>query len=215
MAILVSLSLLVVAVQCQKYQPPSSLVQQGRSSEIGDESSANEESQLQETVSGEQVDKLSSAAGDLYLNPQVIPLDLYQDMASRLQQQRQFESATGDSPFDVGQYHLIGVGNPSEQSMANRGYTPDRHQQLIDSFHRPVPNDDSRNFRALVNDFKHYSRISNPSRESRAFKPRLMSTARGFGKRADRHVTLADLLASANPNGPMATNGKMSANAIR
>lgn len=77
-----------------------------------------------------------------------------------------------------------------------------------------------RNYHALINDFKsNWAPLANPSREGRGFKPKLMSTARGFGKRSDpssaRHISYADLLASASPNGPLAINGKMSANAIR
>lgn len=41
-----------------------------------------------------------------------------------------------------------------------------------------------RNYQTLVDDFKQsWLQVANPARESRAFKPRLMSTARGFGKR--------------------------------
>lgn len=38
-------------------------------------------------------------------------------------------------------------------------------------------------YRALVDDFKTWAYATNPSRHGRAFKPKLMSTARGFGKR--------------------------------
>lgn len=74
------------------------------------------------------------------------------------------------------------------------------------------------NYHALVDEFKQYSRLANPSRESRAFKPKLMSTARGFGKRAhssDQRITYSDLLAAANPNGAILTNGKMSGEGSR
>lgn len=41
-----------------------------------------------------------------------------------------------------------------------------------------------KSYRSLIDEYKHMSGLRNPLREGRAFKPRLMSTARGFGKRS-------------------------------
>lgn len=77
----------------------------------------------------------------------------------------------------------------------------------------------SRDYDTLVNEFKHWSHLSsNPMRENRAFKPKLMSTARGFGKRspsignpdASRAASIG--LYESSSGGP---NGKMSGAAIR
>lgn len=77
-------------------------------------------------------------------------------------------------------------------------------------------NPQTRNYHNLVNDFKHYSRVANPSRESRAFKPKLMSTARGFGKRSA--ITYSDLLAASESTGNQAItsmNGKLNVRSFR
>jgi len=76
-------------------------------------------------------------------------------------------------------------------------------------------------YHALVDEFKQYSPLANPSREGRAFKPKLMSTARGFGKRAYQDpnlqgnpLTYSEFLAAANQD-LMNTNRKMSGNSMR
>lgn len=51
-----------------------------------------------------------------------------------------------------------------------------------------LPASYGRNYVAIAEDFKHRSPVANPARQSRAFKPRLMSTARGFGKRTPAQV---------------------------
>lgn len=70
---------------------------------------------------------------------------------------------------------------------------------------------------------------ANLMREGRAYKPKIMSTARGFGKRSFgtngglsslfdgklRHVTYADLMASANPTNNYASNNNLSGHGIR
>lgn len=147
---------------------------------------------------GERVDKLSSAVGDPFWRAQ--QRQLYQDAMDRLKQQR-LDSVAGNIDELDGQYQQL-VASSRQAGQTNQG-----------------PVSGVRNYHALVDEFKHLSPISNPSRESRAFKPKLMSTARGFGKRGysggQQHITYADLYAASNSNGPLAINGKMSRNAIR
>lgn len=52
------------------------------------------------------------------------------------------------------------------------------------------PSGNSRGYHSLVDEFKGWSGFANPMREGRAFKPRLMSTARGFGKRSVGQLTI-------------------------
>lgn len=149
-----------------------------------------------EFAAGERVDKLASASGDaFYQRPQTWN-DWYHQLALSRPEMRQAES---------NQYQLVGSDlTQQQQQQSNHG------QLILDPY--------SLDYRALINEFKRESPLANPSRESRAFKPKLMSTARGFGKRASslqRHVTYADLLAAANPSGLLAGNGKLSGNTIR
>lgn len=152
---------------------------------------------------GERVDKFSSPIGDQFWRSQQ-QQDLYQEALEKLRQDR-LESLAGSIEELNGQY----------QRLASPGA-----QIPISGLVGPAAG--ARNYHALVDKFKHLSPISNPTRESRAFKPKLMSTARGFGKRSylngqQQHqaVTYADLLAASNSNSPMASNGKMNGNAIR
>ena len=232
MYFLLALFTLIATAESQKYQQQ----QQDGNNDAG---------------SGERVDKLASASGDLYWRPQQIlsPPDWYQnalmnklqEQQQQQQQQQQLDTATGlEDPFARSQYQIIGAYDGSSQFVAPPPNTiqglrvlsrPDKRQAIYNapiSSLQYIPLDsspigggsESRNYRALVNDFKQYSHLSNnPSRESRAFKPKIMSTARGFGKRSmnsvGHSVSYADLLAAADPNGPISTNGKMSGNAIR
>lgn len=166
--------------------------------------------QREEDVSaGERVEKLASAVGDLYQ-----PSSWYQQ-----------------APLDVvNEYQIIDSIDGHRAVLPNIGFQPrltggmrnDKRLQYLDldgsASASGYVNGLGRNYRALADDFKQSAQLSNPLREGRAFKPRLMSTARGFGKRAvssndNFRVSLADLLASANTN--EALNGKMSGNAIR
>lgn len=230
-SLLVALSLLVAtaAGQREKYQEVGPAY--GRSAEDASEQAQQQQQQHHhqqqqrlegESEAGERVDKLASAAGDFYLDPR--PLGLYSLALAKLQ--RRLEAA---GPPEGPEYEIV-ASSPGEalhELMLSRA-ADIKHQPAGSNFHHFLPNeldaaDDSssaRNYRALVDNFKHYSHLSNPSRQSRAFKPKLMSTARGFGKRssggARNSVMLADLLAaSALPNGLETSNGKMSGNAVR
>lgn len=149
-----------------------------------------------EFESGERVDKLASASGDQFYQKGQPLTDWYRQLSPNRPEFRDADNI---------QYLVIPDLAPGMQQQPNRG-----QQLVLDPYNFDV--------RALVDEFKRQSPLANPSRASRAFKPKLMSTARGFGKRAgsSRHATYADLLAAANPNsGLMATNGKMSGSAIR
>lgn len=179
-ALLVGLfALVLVSIQAVVLVSASSSSQQ-KSWPIDASSSSSSTLDERSTLdNGEQVDRLSSAAGDLFWRSQ-LPQEQQADWFRQQQQQ------------PVGIYYTAGLdGGPT------------------------------RNYHALIDEFKQISSLANPTRESRAFKPRLMSTARGFGKRsymgsdgpAARHITYGDLLAAAaaaNQN-----NGKMSGNALR
>lgn len=107
---------------------------------------------------------------------------------------------------DISQYQLIGPTDLTQQRVQQQ---QQQQQQILDPYNL--------DYRALISEFKRQSPLANPSRESRAFKPKLMSTARGFGKRAgsQHRLTYADLLAAANQanqaGGLVASNGKVAA----
>lgn len=173
----------------------------------------------EDVAAGERVEKLASAVGDLYQQP-----SWYQQSALNRKQ-----VLAQEAPFDSNEYQIIGSVDgprviPSNFGGLQRfpfGNRNDKMLQYLDldetgSGYNSM-NGLGRNYRALADDFKHSAQLSNPLREGRAFKPKLMSTARGFGKRAEGangfRVSYADLLASAGANG--ALNGKMSGKAIR
>lgn len=162
--------------------------------------------------SAEQVDKLASVAGDLYwpaILPQ-LPNDWYQQaLAGRLHQldsetfplsaavahYQQSLKAEKRQPASSFRYNaMAGLGGDSEPSW--------------DTFGAP-------SYRTFVSDIRPWSRhLLSPMREGRAFKPKLMSTARGFGKRAaaaDGNAAYSDLLADS----AIMSNGKMSGKALR
>lgn len=198
--VLIFISLLLIKnVQSQKYQREEDL------------------------AAGERVEKLASAVGDLYQQP-----NWYQQAALNGKQ-----VSAPEVPFDMNEYQLIGpvderhrlVSPNSNLQRFSLGNRNDKRLQFLDLDGTGTGADTGynsmnglgRNYRALADDFKHSAQLSNPLREGRAFKPKLMSTARGFGKRAENsnsfHVSYSDLLALADAN--EATNGKMSGNAIR
>lgn len=163
--------------------------------------------QREEDVSaGERVEKLASAVGDLYQ-----PSSWYQQAPLDVANEYQIiDSIDGHRAI------LPNIG--FQQPRLTSGSRNDKRLQYLDLDGSASGYGLGRNYRALADDFKQSAQLSNPLREGRAFKPKLMSTARGFGKRADNsndnfRVSLADLLASANTN--EALNGKMSGNAIR
>lgn len=174
-------------------------------------------------VLGERVDKLASATGDLYWPPQ----DWYQQALNRVQQQGQLESVLAELE-DFQQRHQASLVDQSAPLRAAPAIN--KKQQLVwTTGYYPTQLDldgvGARNYHALVNEFKQWSHLANPTRESRAFKPKLMSTARGFGKRAYpygpmnsvQQVSYADLMApsTGNANGPSLVDGKMSGRALR
>lgn len=139
---------------------------------------------------GERVDKFSSASGDLFWRP------------------ASMAATDGEQQADWLRQLSLGSNYPMGAQVSY--YSP---------YAAGMDGGPLRNYHALVDEFKQYSPLANPTREGRAFKPKLMSTARGFGKRASqesqaRHVTYADLLAAANQNAPNA-NGKLSGSALR
>lgn len=86
-----------------------------------------------------------------------------------------------------------GMNSPASPVLLEPWQTGAQHQYNLLSSGNLTP----RNYQALIDDFKEsWLQTTNPARESRAFKPRLMSTARGFGKRANelQHITLADII---------------------
>lgn len=140
---------------------------------------------------GERVDKLISAAGDLYLKsqPQTSTVRLEYDPIAAL---------------------IESIGDQSELGGAN--YVALRGSDiptLLGGVDGPAQ---SRNYHSLVDDFRQSYLSSNPLREVRAFKPKLMSTARGFGKRAYKVSVprnYADLLSSASQSRPFFLDGKL------
>lgn len=192
---LISLALMLVVVLAI-----SSLTQQVNGSKVvvwpggADDGTSKEQG-------GEKVDRMTSATGDLIWpsTPGQLEWLLLQQMPQQQQQQQQ--QLHLQSPRS--NQFVTGGGDNQDNSPAVGLDGP-----MMRSYH-----DD------LVDEFKQYARgLVNPSRESRAFKPKLMSTARGFGKRAypSNRITYSDLLEAANPNSQaLQSHGKMSEAALR
>lgn len=192
--VVISSFLVAQIASSQKYQTGSKV---SLSSTGGDEQQVSGDS-LDSDQSGERVEKLVRASGDLYWHPIA-------------QQSRYSDDQLGP------QYQLIGLDTSTRSaplwalSQQQRQFPVESRIQVVS---QPVDellaeavaaSANSNSHRALVDDFKHWSRVANPSRESRAFKPKLMSTARGFGKRTPAGYPhhLIDLLASGSLNGPL------------
>lgn len=166
---------------------------------------------------GEKVDRLASPTGDLFWRSKVEPgvnWFVRQEIPSGSEWRAQQQSKELESMDD---------SRARFNNRANEHTTP-INSLYLDLLASPTANNPDgsgvglRNYFDLVEEFKQYSRLANPSRESRAFKPKLMSTARGFGKRSSkpiRPITYGDLLEAANPNGALVSNGKMSEGASR
>ena len=177
----------------------------------------------QSKSTGEKVDRFSSATGDTYWSRQPEQLDwLLQQVPGsnlRIQARNLLDSLSDDTGANDGrsvfnQYNRKPTGSPAT---------------LADAYYLQVGQDGANNanlrsnYHALLDEFKQYSSLANPLRESRAFKPKLMSTARGFGKRAylndgpsqPQRMTYSDLLAAADQNGAISTSGKISGEASR
>lgn len=101
------------------------------------------------------------------------------------------------------------------------GQAPLHKRRVYDNEWSLSGDNQARDYDTLVNEFKHWSHLSgNPMRENRAFKPKLMSTARGFGKRSPAiggsdltRASVGGLFAGdSSSTGP---DGKMSGSAIR
>lgn len=201
----VILSLIATLVGGQKYQP----LRVGLEEQLNEEPSGGNQDEA-----GERVDKLVSPSGDLYWRTQ--EQDWYQQALAKSQQQNQ---ASEMQPNQL----IRAVVVPT--SLRRLGQ--DRKQPWTEThYDLPFPELDNlagaRNYNTMVNDFKQWSRVANPTRESRAFKPKLMSTARGFGKRTPmesssqvRGVALADLFGSADHGAPSSPDNKLSGNSIR
>lgn len=197
--LIISFACLLVApgLRCQNYQQlasklsyPDSLDQ---SQSVGDQDS-NQESL---GVLGERVDKLISPAGDQYLLLASNQPNLDWFSQQSLQDEQPERSLL--RPVRVSAY------NNQARKRQSGNYLMELEGQRADGSH---------NYRTLVNDFRHWVHLANPSREGRAFKPKLMSTARGFGKRSgnlnsQHQASLDELLGSAS------SGGKLSGNAIR
>lgn len=163
---------------------------------------ANEDGQQQQLVgdNGERVDKLASAAGDLYwqqqqLQPQQLA-DWYHQTLNKLQQQVESQDPETGSEVLILQTRPGARISPAPaswdrvekrpfdfNSMPAYPVSTGANGNIGFSSGPPAP----RNYHTLVDDYKHWASrtmSSNPMREGRAFRPRLMSTARGFGKRS-------------------------------
>lgn len=202
--------LAVAEVRTNKYRP-SKLGYLDEQQQSGD-SNGSPEGQYG-ADSGELVDKLASAAGDFYwpvIMPQ-LPADWYQQaLAGRL---HQLDLEEAPLPAPTGQYQQPSRGDKRQLASSfryNSAKVGGDYEPSLFGLH---------NYRALIGDFKHLPQhLTSPMREGRAFKPKLMSTARGFGKRAsgsDGSISFAELLAAANSEATASANGKMSGNAIR
>lgn len=136
---------------------------------------------------GERVDKLASAAGDLYLHRSIPEVRIIGGSRAEMDP----ISMIVEYPIDSNNYAAL--RNLNGPVILEEGPTL------------------SRNYHALIDDFKQSYLSSNPSREGRAFKPKLMSTARGFGKRALGGRFSRDFLESigiVSQNRPFFINGK-------
>lgn len=129
----------------------------------------------------ERVDKLSSPAGDPYWKPQSQP------------NPQQLQIPIIDYYLD--QESLDSLLEPTSGSEGSL-------YQLTTGFGPQFP-PSSRNYHSLINDYKQSYLLSNPMREVRAFKPKLMSTARGFGKRSEWGMRLPQQQLSWNHQYPL------------
>lgn len=142
--------------------------------------------------SNERVDKSALAAGDIYW-PSVVK-QKQAPAVEWLQTLKDYELSQQQAAENAAQWQ-------QQQQQATFGYEAEKRRQAneLSQFMHLQPASvltgaldfespgslvaEPRNYRALVGDFKHWH-LSNPSRQGRAFKPRIMSTARGFGKRS-------------------------------
>jgi hypothetical protein len=141
----------------------------------------------------ERVDKLASATGDLYWRVQPPPQSqqqpkpqdwIFQRSGPSLRYQRSLaEPFNGESLNAESGFQRFVGGSPMSDSYLSAAV---QSTGLVGLDGPAAAN--SPNYHALVDEFKQYSRMANPSRESRAFKPKLMSTARGFGKRSQQNL---------------------------
>lgn len=166
---------------------------------------------------GEKVDKFASASGDLESSSRqqqiFIPLAGNEFWLKQSANKQDGESAVLEAPSDRLLDTRVTRSRPGRELTGYQYLT-----QPYDGLMEP------RNYHSLISDFKHYSRIANPSRESRAFKPKLMSTARGFGKRNinnnnqhDDGLTYSDIVSAmvGQRQTPTNENGKMLGRALR
>lgn len=161
---------------------------------------------------GEKIDRLASATGDLFWQPQPEQLEwLLQPATNGLRMQPLTARPFFESVDDIGRLNKKAAA--SQSALTNGLYLESAAPPAVGL---DGPGASLRNYHDLVDEFKQYSRMANPSRESRAFRPKLMSTARGFGKRAyPARITYPDLFEAANSNGAMISHGKMSEGALR
>lgn len=184
----VYLTIQVVAAQQAGRQQPAQLLDKALMSLLNEETNNKQQTALDASL--ERVDKLASATGDLYWHPQqhqqqgwTYPQGLQNSRIQRSLDEPLVLSGGGLLGAD-GNYHRL----PLIQTDSLYGASLDG----------PASSSGG-NYHALVDEFKQYSRMANPSRESRAFKPKLMSTARGFGKRSlQSRSPYADSAASSN-----------------
>lgn len=147
-------------------------------------------------LSSERVEQFVRATGDLGTNWQPHQFEAYLNSIERLQQQRRRLDAAASVAASLG-----------ETTNGAQYQSPLLHSGDGGLYDTGIQNE-----RALVDEFRSISQLSNPARESRAFKPKIMSTARGFGKRgstqspkSQRIMSFRDLIAAAAMN-PGATD---------
>lgn len=209
------LALLIVESNGEKYRVPSKVSYLDERQQTNDNS--NSLDGQYGIDSAEQVDRLASAAGDLYwpaLMPQ-LPADWYQQaLAGRLHQ------LDLESPLSAAVYQYQQLPRAEKRHFTTSNFRYNNLAGINGDMDPSVDVSGAPSYRALINDLKHWSHQQlSPSRETRAFKPKLMSTARGFGKRAYGQDAGAnsygDILTGPNPMASITVNGKMSGNAVR
>lgn len=145
--------------------------------------------QNNDAIIRERVDKFSSPSGDVYWrssmqNPQIIDYLDQESIASLLDPQ------LGIGRPEAALYENSAIANLIGQQQQQQQQAQQQQQTAMTLPMVGATNGGfgTRNYHSLINDFKQNYLLSNPMREGRAFKPKLMSTARGFGKRSGNKI---------------------------
>lgn len=156
---------------------------------------------------GEQVDRLALASGDAYWRPRQIEWvrETLGKLLQRLQRPTYLSTNNDDDQQQQQPLYL-------DQPLSSAGGRYDQVRGMKRAGRQQYAADTMLNgglyeenchlctYQSLVDEYKQLSRAAaNPSRENRAFKPKLMSTARGFGKRSGsaHHITYDNLAPAA------------------